>query len=96
MIILNIWKNKIHVPNHQPVYIFIKKQNNGNKYTKFWEIQESCWLERFFLPSPSRIGHFCWADKRDAKKRHQQNKTKQRTLMIEYSYRKWISIDIYG
>ena len=27
MIIPNIWKNKIHVPNHQPIYIYITVVN---------------------------------------------------------------------
>jgi hypothetical protein len=42
MIISNIWKNKIHVPSHQPEYHLPKNANGNRETTHLFESEKSC------------------------------------------------------
>jgi len=64
MIIPNIWKNQIHVSNHQPVFVNRMRLPNGSNLTMLKDLKDlfswlsQLWAQLYWSP----FGHiWCWA-----------------------------------
>ena len=50
MIIPNIWKNQIHVPNHQPVFVNRMRLPNGSNLTMLKDLKDLfSWLSQLWV-----------------------------------------------